>query len=121
MNLKESSEVCAKNLGVRGDLSRAARMPDQVTACYLDTSVPSLLTMCYKYDGKLEEGLLANANCGGENVHRGVLLGAFLGASVGEQQIPEKWKKGLRDYEKIAKEIDAFATALTEPSGALGA
>ena len=32
--------------------------------------------------GRFEEAVLANANCGGENVHRGCLLGALLGAHV---------------------------------------
>eukprot|EP00958_Prasinococcus_capsulatus_P012596 scaffold1265_cov366-Prasinococcus_capsulatus_cf.AAC.9 len=70
--------------------------------------------MCYKYDGRFEEGLLANANCGGENVHRGIVLGAMLGASVGEKAIEGRWKDGLKDHEDIRQEIDAFAIALAE-------
>ena len=48
------------------------------------------MAFSYKYgEAKgVEEGLLANANCGGENVHRGIVLGAILGASVGVQGVP---------------------------------
>ena len=35
-----------------------------------------------KYSSDFERGLLANANTGGENVHRGIVLGALLGAQA---------------------------------------
>jgi len=57
---------------------------------------------------------LANANCGGENVHRGIVLGALLGAEAGENGIPEHLKKGLKDYSAISEEIEAFKAAISE-------
>lgn len=66
-----------------------------------------------KYFSDFEGGLLANANVGGENVHRGIVLGALLGAEVGEKAIPEHLKTGLKDYSAIREEIEAFKTALT--------
>lgn len=67
-----------------------------------------------KYTTGFEEGLLANANCGGENVHRGIILGALLGAEAGESNIPEHLKTGLRDYAAISAEIEAFKAAISE-------
>jgi len=60
----------------------------------------------------MERGLLANANTGGENVHRGIVLGALLGAEMGEAAIPEHLKTGLKDYEAIRGEIEAFKAAV---------
>ncbi len=52
-------------------------------------------------------GLLANANAGGDNVHRGMLLGAVLGASV--DAMPESLTEGLADHRALGEEITAFA------------
>ena len=43
-------------------------------------------------------GVLMNANCGGENCHRGGALGACLGAAAAYKQngsIDAKWKRGI--------------------------
>jgi len=66
-----------------------------------------------KYADNFEEAVLANANCGGENVHRGCLLGALLGAHVGEAAIPEHLKKGLHDAASLQKDIEAFKLAVS--------
>lgn len=60
----------------------------------------------------LEQILLANANIGGENVHRGAVLGALLGASVGRTGIPDHLVHGLKDKVAIEKEIDAFVSVV---------
>jgi hypothetical protein len=37
------------------------------------------LYLTYKYADSLLEGLIANTNLGGDNVHRGAVLGVLLG------------------------------------------
>jgi len=69
-----------------------------------------------KYTDNFEEALLANANCGGENVHRGCVLGAVLGAHHGESRIPAHLKDGLYDAATIRKEIEAFKAAVAKSS-----
>lgn len=114
--------------GMDGALQKAARgfglrqLPspdrrDEMSACYLQGSVPTLLDMISKY--ALSEkgndawtGLLANANVGGENVHRGSVLGAILGARAGVENMPTELMEGLHDREEIAKEIDDFVKAV---------
>jgi len=59
---------------------------------------------------------LANANCGGENVHRGCLLGALLGAYHGESGIPKHLKEGLHDYAALKQEIEAFKAVVAPKS-----
>ena len=61
--------------------------------------------------------LLANANVGGENVHRGAILGAILGAYAGDEQLPYDMKDGLYEKEAIEKEIDDFVRSVMK-SGA---
>jgi ADP-ribosylglycohydrolase len=53
------------------------------TACYISESWPSLLFLAYKYIDKPSEALIANTNLGGDNVHRGIVLGIILGLSSG--------------------------------------
>jgi ADP-ribosyl-[dinitrogen reductase] hydrolase len=65
------------------------------TACYVEDSVPSVLYLALKYHDRPEEGLIANTNLGGDNVHRGSVLGALLGAANGLEAFPSRWVDGL--------------------------
>lgn len=56
--------------------------------------------------------MLANANVGGENCHRGAAVGALIGAAVGEKGIPEALMTGLHDHQALRGEIDAFVASL---------
>lgn len=77
-----------------------------------------MLHFAYKYGGDFEACLLANTNTGGENVARGMILGALLGASHGVQQIPAHLKDGLKDSAAIAKDIEAFVAQIQPTAGA---
>jgi ADP-ribosylglycohydrolase len=67
------------------------------TACYVEDSVPAVIFLALKYHGKAEDGLIANANLGGDNAYRGAVLGALLGAENGIEAFPERWIEGLVD------------------------
>lgn len=103
---------CAQAMGLRSKPS--ARNSDQVTACYLSQSLPSTLDMVAKYTprGDAWTGLLANANVGGENVHRGSILGAILGARASNERLPQELKGGLFNRQELEKEIDEFVKAV---------
>lgn len=64
-------------------------------ACYLDDSVPATIYLAAKYHDSPREGLIANTMLGGDNVHRGAVLGALLGAANGEEAWPREWREGL--------------------------
>jgi ADP-ribosylglycohydrolase len=53
-------------------------------------------------------GLVANANVGGENVHRGCILSTILQAQAGYNGLPSQLENGLCDKASLAKEIDEF-------------
>ena len=78
-----------------------------MVACYIDSSFPAMLFMVYKYSDSVEKAILANANAGGENVARGSILGALVGAAHGMEQFP-KWSHDLYQKEEIMSEINQF-------------
>jgi ADP-ribosylglycohydrolase len=78
-----------------------------MVACYIDSAYPALLHFAYKYADSPERAILASANAGGENVARGSLLGALLGAAHGMNSFPD-WTRELKGYNGIMQEIQAL-------------
>lgn len=77
-------------------------------ACYIDHSFPAVLYLAARYSDDFEAALVANTNVGGDNCHRGALLGAMLGGALGYQAIPERWIRGLRSRAELDEEIESF-------------
>ena len=77
-------------------------------ACYIDQSFPSTLYLAARYHNNFEAALIANTNVGGDNCHRGAILGAILGASMGVAAIPKRWINGLTAYTELNVEIEKF-------------
>ncbi|TVQ97898.1 MAG: ADP-ribosylglycohydrolase family protein [Desulfovibrionales bacterium] len=67
------------------------------TACYVQKSLPLTFYLAWKYQDDPEQALIVNTALGGDNCHRGALLGALLGAMHGERAWPERWIDGLLD------------------------
>ena len=83
------------------------------SACYITDSWPSVLYLAYKYAAAPKQALLANTNLGGDNVHRGIVLGALLGLMAGEAV--SGWFDQLTQHLEINREINALlATSTTE-------
>ena len=78
-------------------------------ACYIEHSLPAVLYLAARYGDDFEAALVANANVGGDNCHRGAVLGAVLGAALGFRAIPERWITGLARAAELEAEIEAFA------------
>jgi hypothetical protein len=76
------------------------------TACYISDSWPSLLYLAFKYRNDPKAALLANTNLGGENAHRGAVLGGIVSLSCGSTV--DKWFGQLVDYQAIQSEIAAL-------------
>jgi len=68
------------------------------TACYVEDSVPAVLYLALKYEQELERALVVNTNLGGDNAHRGAILGALLGAANGIEAFPKRWIDGLKEH-----------------------
>lgn len=75
-------------------------------ACYISGAWPIVLYLAYKYLNDPWDGLKANTNLGGDNVHRGNVLGAILGLQSGT--VADQWFEKLLDHKVIEQEIDAL-------------
>ena len=77
-------------------------------ACSIDQSFPAVLYLAARYTGDFEEALVANNNVGGDNCHRGAILGAILGTALGYAAIPPRWTLGLQAHADLETEIEGF-------------
>jgi ADP-ribosylglycohydrolase len=106
--------AAASLLGLRDKPS--ATHAGAMVSCYLDQSLPSTLDLLAKFAPRRADvwpALLANANAGGENVHRGAILGCALGAAAGERALPAELMSGLAANAELRAEIDAFVASVS--------
>ena len=54
-------------------------------------------------------------------MHRGLVLGALVGAQVGARAIPDELKRGLKHSVQIEQEIARFVEARIGEAGSCGA
>ena len=79
------------------------------TACYITDSWPSLLYLAGKYQHSAEAAMLANTNLGGENAHRGSVLGAIVSIIQGETS--ERLLNQLLHRDELTGEIEQLIAA----------
>ena len=98
--VRESIEKFGNGWAGRRKLEAWAQRPDEEVigsilspACYLKDAFPAALFLAWKYSNKLESALIANTNLGGDNCHRGIVVGALVGASGAA--IPLHWANNL--------------------------
>lgn len=110
--VEAAEEAARRRYAVQTALKFGIRAKGEVKApvvsCGVEPSWQALLMLLAKHGDDAEACLLANANAGGENVHRGILLGAVLGARVGASALPSWLKEGLVERAVIEEEIRAF-------------
>jgi ADP-ribosylglycohydrolase len=89
------------------------RRGEDIAACYLEGNIPGALDAVARWVPRHDMwgGLLANANAGGENVHRGALIGSVLGARDPDGARGEL-VDGLHNAKEIEAEVDAFVLAV---------
>lgn len=88
---------------LRGPIARraATEEPSRVIgrhyspACYLDHAMPATFYLALRYADRPAEGLVENVMAGGDNCHRGAVLGALLGLDGGTAAFPREWISGL--------------------------
>ncbi len=86
-------------------LNELSKLPDRTVvgkhfspACYLPESFSAALYLAWKYTDNFTDGVIANARCGGDNCHRGAVVGALLGAT---NEIPGKWLRDLKSMDRL--------------------
>jgi ADP-ribosyl-[dinitrogen reductase] hydrolase len=68
-------------------------------ACYIDQAFPAALYLAWKYHDQFDAGVIANAMVGGDNCHRGAVVGSILGAA---NDIDALWITGLKASREIS-------------------
>ncbi len=93
-----------------------SREPDDVVigrrvspACYIADAFPASLYLAWKYADDFEAGIIANTNVGGDNCHRGAVVGALLGAAAGASRIPTRFLEGLHEAATLRRATPALA------------
>lgn len=79
--------------------------------CGVQGALPEVFFLGAKYAADPVQGLLMNAQVGGDNCHRGILLGSLYGVAFGAQSWKGQWIDKLHDVKEIENEIEGF-TAL---------
>jgi ADP-ribosyl-[dinitrogen reductase] hydrolase len=90
-----------------------SREPDEVvighrlsSACYIADAFPATLYLAWKYADHFEAGVIANVNVGGDNCHRGAVLGAMLGAALGTDRMPSHFFNRLHAASGLRRLVD---------------
>ena len=80
-------------------------------ACYIPNAFLASLYLAWKYADDFEAGVIANTNVGGENCHRGAVIGAMLGGAAGRDRLPRRFVEGIQDGPALHLRIDALLAA----------
>jgi ADP-ribosylglycohydrolase len=104
------ADIASRSIGLKlAELAAKKRSDFEIvgglftSACYISGSWPSVLYFAYKYADDTKAGLLANTNVGGDNVHRGSVLGLILGLISGSSL--DALFAQLADAREIEQEI----------------
>ena len=75
-----------------------------------------------KHTWNFKNGVLEAVNITGDSDSTGAITGNLLGAINGENAIPEKWRRGLREYAIVSQVADDLVTRFEQgPDGHVAA
>jgi ADP-ribosylglycohydrolase len=103
--LREGTPLREAIMGEAGDwfstrkAEKWSRRPDEdivgavlSPACYIDQAFPAALYLAWRHHDDFQRGVVANAMVGGDNCHRGAVVGSLLGLTNG---VPHSLRDGL--------------------------
>jgi ADP-ribosylglycohydrolase len=70
-------------------------------SCDSDYAFPAVLYFVMKYEDDFERALIENCYAGGDSAARGMVIGAILGAHLGEEKIPINWLASMNHLKDI--------------------
>jgi ADP-ribosylglycohydrolase len=80
------------------------------SACYIADAFPASLYLAWKYADDFEQGVIANANLGGDNCHRGAVLGSLMGCAVGLSKMPQRYIDQIDDAVRLKEQTKKLIT-----------
>ncbi len=93
----------ARRLGA-GDTVESTLLFGQ--SCPLPRSFPSAVQALLRHRGSFEEAILATLRAGGDSAGRAAVLGAWLGAALGRDAIPDAWVRRLAAGDEIRADVE---------------
>jgi len=75
-------------------------------SCPLPRSFPSSIHTLLKHPDNFETAVLATLRAGGDNAGRAAMVGAWLGAHLGIDAIPESWRTRLTFRDRISGAVE---------------
>ena len=70
-------------------------------SCPLICSFPSAVQATAKHNEDFETAILETARAGGDNAGRAAMIGSWIGARIGAEELPQEWIKKLNRSEEI--------------------
>ena len=80
-------------------------------ACPLAASFPSAVHCVLRYSDDFAGALRATAAAGGDNAGRAAMIGAWLGAALGVDAVPLRWRECLTSQKIIAACVERIVAA----------
>jgi ADP-ribosyl-[dinitrogen reductase] hydrolase len=82
-------------------------------SCPLYSSFTASLHTTLVCSNDFASAIQATANAGGDNAGRSAMVGAWLGAHLGLQAIPEAWCSRLTDHDRVEEDIEKIVAGMS--------
>ena len=70
-------------------------------SCPLICSFPSAVQATAKHNEDFQTAIIETAKAGGDNAGRGAMIGSWIGARIGAEELPKEWINKLNRSSKI--------------------
>jgi ADP-ribosylglycohydrolase len=82
-------------------------------SCPLYSSFTAALHTTLTCSNSFEKAMRVTAESGGDSAGRAAMAGAWLGAHLGIQAIPEAWQKRLNAHDQIESDVEKIIAGMT--------
>ena len=95
--------------------ARSAKSVAELGAGWVAEEALAIGVYCaLKHPWDFRSGVLEAVNIDGDSDSTGAITGNILGVVNGENAIPEKWRKNLREYDTVSQVADDLVTRFEE-------
>jgi ADP-ribosylglycohydrolase len=84
-------------------------------SCSLAEAFPSALHCALKHQDDFKAAILDTVRAGGDSAGRAAMIGAWLGAALGVEAIPQQWRDRLRRRAKIEAAVESIIATVVPP------